>query len=66
MGLEPWLLNKLSRAGGRYDELEAERVFDCIECGCCSFTCPAHIPLLDMIRPAKAEVMKILRSRPKK
>ena len=66
MGLEPWLLNKLSRAGGRYDELEQERVFDCIECGCCSFTCPAGIPLLDMIRISKADVMKILRSRPKK
>ena len=66
MGLEPWLLNKLSRAGGRHDELEQERVFDCIECGCCSFTCPAGIPLLDMIRISKAEVMKIMRSRPKK
>ena len=66
MGLEPWLLNKLSRAGGRFDELEKERVFDCIECGCCSFTCPAGIPLLDMIRISKAEVMKIMRSRPKK
>ena len=66
MGLEPWLLNKLSRAGGRQDELEKERVFDCIECGCCSFTCPANIPLLDMIRVSKAEVMKIMRSRPKK
>lgn len=66
MGLEPWLLNKLSRAGGRHDELEKERVFDCIECGCCSFTCPAGIPLLDMIRISKAEVMKIMRSRPKK
>ena len=66
MGLEPWLLNKLSRAGGRFDELEKERVFDCIECGCCSFTCPAQIPLVDMIRISKAEVMKIMRSRPKK
>ena len=66
MGLEPWLLNKLSRAGGRFDELEQERIFDCIECGCCSFTCPAGIPLLDMIRINKAEVMKILRSRVKK
>ena len=66
MGLEPWLLNKLSRAGGLFDELERERVFDCIECGCCSFTCPAGIPLLDMIRISKAEVMKIMRSRPKK
>ena len=66
MGLEPWLLNKLSRAGGRYDELEQARVFDCIECGCCSFTCPAGIPLLDLIRISKAEVMKIMRSRVKK
>ena len=66
MGLEPWLLNKLSRAGGRHAELEQERVYDCIECGCCSFTCPAGIPLLDMIRMSKAEVMKIMRSRPKK
>lgn len=66
MGLEPWLLNKLSRAGGRYDELEKERIFDCIECGCCSFTCPANIPLLDMIRINKAEVMKIIRGRAKK
>ena len=66
MGLEPWLLNKLSRAGGMHAELEKERVYDCIECGCCSFTCPAGIPLLDMIRSSKAEVMKIMRSRPKK
>ena len=66
MGLEPWLLNKLSRAGGLHAELEQERVYDCIECGCCSFTCPAGIPLLDMIRISKAEVMKIMRSRPKK
>lgn len=65
MGLEPYLLNKLSRAG-RYDDLEHEKVYDCIECGCCMFTCPANIPLLDYIRTSKAEVMKIMRGRPKK
>jgi electron transport complex protein RnfC len=65
MGLEPWLLNKLSRAGGLEDELEANHIYDCIECGCCLYTCPAHIPLLDIIRINKAEVMKIMRSRPK-
>lgn len=64
MGLEPYLLNKLGRAG-RMDDLEANRVYDCIECGCCSFTCPAYIPLLDMIRLAKGQVMRIMRSRPK-
>lgn len=66
MGLEPWLLNKLSRAGGKMDELEANRVFDCIECGCCLYTCPAQIPLLDQIRISKGAVMKIIKSRPKK
>lgn len=66
MGLEPWLLNKLSRAGGQYEALEAEKIFDCIECGCCLYTCPANIPLLDIIRVNKAEVMKIIRSRAKK
>ena len=66
MGLEPYLLNKLARVGGRYDELEKERIYDCIECGCCIYTCPSNIPLLDLIRINKAEVMKIMRSRPKK
>jgi electron transport complex protein RnfC len=65
MGLEPYLLNKLAKAG-RMDDLEANKVYDCIECGCCQFTCPSYIYLLDSIRLAKANVMKIMRSRPKK
>ena len=65
MGLEPYLLNKLSRAG-RMEDLEDHKVYDCIECGCCMFTCPANIPLLDYIRTGKADVMRIMRSRPKK
>ena len=63
MGLEPYLLNKLSRIGGMYDELEKEKIHDCIECGCCLYSCPAHIPLLDIIRVSKAEVMNIMRNR---
>lgn len=65
MGLEPYLLNKLGRVS-RMEDLERESVYDCIECGCCSFTCPSYIPLLDTIRLAKGNVMKIMRSRPKK
>jgi len=65
MGLEPFLLNRLSRAG-KIEELEANMVQDCIECGSCIYTCPANIPLLDTIRLSKAQVLKILRSRPKK
>lgn len=62
MGLEPFLLNPLARAG-MTDELEKNAVQDCIECGCCLYSCPANIPLLDSIRQAKAQVMGILRAR---
>lgn len=65
MGLEPFLLNKFAKAK-RWDDAEANKIYDCIECGCCSFTCPAYIPLLDNIRLGKATVMKIMKSRPKK
>lgn len=62
MGLEPFLLNRLWRADD-LDALEKNAVQDCIECGCCLYSCPANIPLLDMIRMAKADVMKVMRAR---
>ena len=62
MGLEPFLLRKLALAGDM-DKLESNAVADCIECGCCLYSCPANIPLLDIIRIAKADVMKIMRAR---
>lgn len=65
MGLEPYLLNRLSRAN-RIEDLEANMVHDCIECGSCLYVCPADIPLLDTIRLSKTKVLKIIRSRPKK
>lgn len=62
MGLEPYLISKFSKLG-LYDRLEKERTADCIECGCCSFTCPSNLPLLDYIRLGKAETMKLIRAR---
>ncbi|MBO4263658.1 MAG: electron transport complex subunit RsxC [Bacteroidales bacterium] len=62
MGLEPFLLNRLAKAGDT-QELENAAVQDCIECGCCLYSCPAQIPLLDRIRPAKAQVLGIIKSR---
>lgn len=62
MGLEPYLLSKLSQKAV-WDEAEAHRVTDCIECGSCSWKCPSALPLLDYIRLGKTEVMKIIRSR---
>jgi electron transport complex protein RnfC len=64
MGLEPYLLVKQAQRN-KYDELEANKLQDCMECGCCLYSCPAHIPLLDYIRLGRAEVLKIMRSRPK-
>ena len=62
MGLEPFLLNRLYKAG-QTDELEKNAVQDCIECGCCLYSCPAGIPLLDNVRQAKLQVMGIMRAR---
>lgn len=62
MGLEPFLLNRLAKAGD-LEQLEENAVHDCIECGCCIYSCPANIPLLDRIRLAKGQVMGIIRAR---
>ena len=62
MGLEPYLLSKAITVEN-YEIAEQERIYDCIECGCCTFSCPAHRPLLDYIRVGKARVMGIMRSR---
>ena len=62
MGLEPFLLNRLYKAGD-VEGLEANAAQDCIECGCCLYSCPAYIPLLDNIRQAKGQVMGVIRAR---
>ena len=62
MGLEPYLLAKLS-AVSNWERCESEVIVSCIECGSCQFTCPAHRPLLDNIRLGKQTVMGFIRSR---
>ena len=62
MGLEPYLLSKQARKKA-WDAMEQNDITSCIECGCCQFTCPANIPLLDYIRLGKQTVMGIIRSR---
>ena len=62
MGLAPNVLAKASTYQN-WECAEEEHVMDCIECGSCSFTCPAHRPLLDFIRQGKAKVGAIIRSR---
>ena len=62
MGLEPFFLYKLAKAGDM-EQLEANAVHDCISCGCCQFSCPAFLPLLDQINIAKGQVLGIIKAR---
>ena len=62
MGLEPYLLSKLAKLQ-KWDMAEEHNTIDCIECGCCSYTCPSYIPLLDYIRIGKQTVMTNIRAR---
>lgn len=64
MGLEPFFLAKAAK-NMKYSMLEGEFIMDCIECGSCSYTCPANKPLLDYIRIGKAETGKLIRERNK-
>lgn len=61
MGLEPYLLMSLAEHE-ETDRMEADRAMDCIECGSCSYICPASRPLLDYIRLGKSEILKQRRS----
>ena len=53
--LNPARLARLSRAG-RWEELEKSFVMDCMECGACSYTCPSSVPIVHLIRAAKAAI----------
>lgn len=62
LNLEPYLLMALSEKN-EFERAERERITDCMECGSCSYTCPAGRPLLDYIRLGKATVIKMARKR---
>ncbi|OHD11782.1 MAG: electron transporter RnfC [Spirochaetes bacterium GWB1_48_6] len=62
MGLEPYLLEKLGEKE-MYEEAEANRIMDCMECGSCQYTCPSSRPILDYIRAAKVQVLRLRRER---
>jgi len=50
--LNPARLALLARKG-LWDEMKANCVLDCFECGACSFVCPSGIPLVQSFRVAK-------------
>lgn len=62
LGLEPFLLMKLSEKG-MFEKAEIEGITGCMECGSCVFSCPAGRPILDYVRLGKSTVLKIIRER---
>ncbi|NIQ37524.1 MAG: electron transport complex subunit RsxC [Proteobacteria bacterium] len=56
MNLLPNVLGVLATRG-LFDEAEKNYLMECIECGSCAFACPSRIPLVHLIRYAKAEVL---------
>jgi len=62
LNLEPYLLMTLAEKG-LFEKAETERITDCMECGSCSYICPANRPLLDYIRLGKSTVIRMARER---
>ncbi|MHC5038837.1 MAG: electron transport complex subunit RsxC [Planctomycetota bacterium] len=42
---------------GLYDLAESLNILDCIECGCCAYTCPANRYIVQNIKRGKIEVL---------
>jgi electron transport complex protein RnfC len=64
MGLNPSLLmNGVDFKD--WELVEKNAVMNCLECGSCSYTCPAHRPLLDYIRKGKTRIRALMKLRAK-
>ena len=57
MGLLVSTLSKMCESE-RYDLAEENYVLSCMECGICSYVCPAKRPNVQHFRRAKAEIME--------
>ena len=57
IGLVPLQISAASDAG-RFDEAKKYNAMDCVECGACTFICPARRRLMQSIRLAKNAIRK--------
>jgi electron transport complex protein RnfC len=46
-----------------FEKAAAYHLFDCIECGACTYVCPSRIPLVQYYRFAKSEISERNRER---
>ncbi len=58
--LQPYLLMTLTEKG-LFERAENENITDCLECGSCTWACPAGRPLIEYIRLGKAKVQSLRR-----
>jgi electron transport complex protein RnfC len=57
MGIEPYLIMTMVEKE-KCEYLDDCHINDCMECGSCSYICPANRPLLDYIRLGKARLKR--------
>ena len=55
VGLLPAELARLVK-NSKWESLRDYHIMDCMECGCCTYVCPARIPIVQLIKLGKAEV----------
>jgi electron transport complex protein RnfC len=62
LGLVPTKLARFSQLE-RYEDAENFGITTCMECGTCTFTCPANIPLVQWLRLGKQKVLTLQREK---
>lgn len=53
MGLMPYMLSIMSEKGF-YEDSKSYNLFDCFECGSCTYVCPSKRPIVQFVRLAKS------------
>ncbi len=43
---------------GKLDDLRRLNISDCIECGCCTYTCPTKNPIVQLVKMGKSEIAR--------
>lgn len=62
MGLAPTWIAKLVQFE-KWLEAENWGVLDCVECGCCQYSCPSRIPLVHWMRVGKNKIVRAKRKK---
>lgn len=60
MGLQPLNLYRYVNSGNK-EELQRLNMEDCMECGCCAYVCPGHLPLVETFKAGKKLLKEVKR-----